>query len=759
MSMRRLKKMKIWRKTLFFKFFLSVLFVSVISVVILTLLMYYWFQGRTLEDISKINKMELLNTEVVYTKYISTSQNFAMELYQSNIIKSTMLSGDTSWSENYSNAISQVQGIISVNGFINSIYIFNANGIVFNVTKKPEGEEAQKELLNRVKSRNVMEGPFVWDMRTSLGNNIHTLTVFFHESISKSGNFDGAIAVNIDLEELKKSIFSEQGDINQKLLIISSDGKMIMQSGKGQNGYTFDKAYIKRILASEAPDGRFGTKIDKNEISVSFVTSRDKSFIVVSEMEYRQSIKALIKQRNVLFTACTLIILFVIGISAAISYVIYKPLGVVFNNIRSLFSETARDKETSEIQLVSNTLTKMVDTINSLEKENEDNSVVKIITSSEKQGGKLPADLLVKAGAIRAPEIPFNVIVIKIDNFKNLVEKNSAEAISFQINSICMLAAEFFNGKAYCSAYRTADDCVVLIVSEQELCKKLQGINMGILMKDLQEIIRKMLKIDVTIGISLLTDDIQRINEKYKEALLLANYRILYGNNGVFQADNIDKLKNNSISEVNMDDILDAVKKSSFEEFSSSLENFIILCRGLGYEKSIKTFSQLAAAILRLSNEAVNEQNNNYLNIYKKISEIRDLNELKDWFTQLYRDTSEVINDVNRKRTQDVVKDVIGYINEHYWDQQLSINSMAERVSISPWYFSRIFNETTGSSFPEYVNNLRLDKAKEMLIQNMDVDINEISQKTGYSSSTYFTTSFKKKFGMTPSKWRLNSKN
>lgn len=67
-------------------------------------------------------------------------------------------------------------------------------------------------------------------------------------------------------------------------------------------------------------------------------------------------------------------------------------------------------------------------------------------------------------------------------------------------------------------------------------------------------------------------------------------------------------------------------------------------------------------------------------------------------------------------------------------------------------------DEYTQCPFPDYVRNNRLEVAKNLLVQRMDLSIVEICEKVGYSNTSYFTTSFKKKYGVTPSKYRLNLK-
>ncbi|MBR6477315.1 MAG: helix-turn-helix transcriptional regulator, partial [Lachnospiraceae bacterium] len=71
----------------------------------------------------------------------------------------------------------------------------------------------------------------------------------------------------------------------------------------------------------------------------------------------------------------------------------------------------------------------------------------------------------------------------------------------------------------------------------------------------------------------------------------------------------------------------------------------------------------------------------------------------------------------------------------------------------SPYYFSKIFKEATGENFIEYLTNLRMVKAKELLTQT-DCSIKEICVKVGYSEPNYFSRSFKKNVGVTPTEYK-----
>lgn len=84
---------------------------------------------------------------------------------------------------------------------------------------------------------------------------------------------------------------------------------------------------------------------------------------------------------------------------------------------------------------------------------------------------------------------------------------------------------------------------------------------------------------------------------------------------------------------------------------------------------------------------------------------------------------------------------------------ELTVEMLAEHVGKTPNYFSHLFKREFGTSFKEYVNRLRIDKAKELIIHTNDL-IYEISQKVGFSDYTYFTQVFKKIEGYPPASLR-----
>lgn len=105
---------------------------------------------------------------------------------------------------------------------------------------------------------------------------------------------------------------------------------------------------------------------------------------------------------------------------------------------------------------------------------------------------------------------------------------------------------------------------------------------------------------------------------------------------------------------------------------------------------------------------------------------------------------------------RDIVGEVIRYIEEHYADEELSLNQLSSHVNLSPNYLSMIFSQQTGKPFIKYLTDFRMNKAKELL-RCTGKRSSEIGLQVGYRDSHYFSYLFKKTQGMTPTQYRGRS--
>lgn len=93
------------------------------------------------------------------------------------------------------------------------------------------------------------------------------------------------------------------------------------------------------------------------------------------------------------------------------------------------------------------------------------------------------------------------------------------------------------------------------------------------------------------------------------------------------------------------------------------------------------------------------------------------------------------------------------YIKLHY-QQDISLDKLAEILTINASYLSYIFKKETGSTIVQYLTNVRMEQACELLCHRPDLTMEEIALQTGYNSTTYFHKIFRSKFGVSPRQWQ-----
>lgn len=106
--------------------------------------------------------------------------------------------------------------------------------------------------------------------------------------------------------------------------------------------------------------------------------------------------------------------------------------------------------------------------------------------------------------------------------------------------------------------------------------------------------------------------------------------------------------------------------------------------------------------------------------------------------------------DSKAQRMTDIAKK---YIQKEYGNPDISLESAAEYIGLTPAYFSSVFKKETGETFVEYVTRIRLEEAKRLLDET-DEKIYAIAERMGYVDAGYFSHVFKKKYGMSPIGYR-----
>ena len=100
-----------------------------------------------------------------------------------------------------------------------------------------------------------------------------------------------------------------------------------------------------------------------------------------------------------------------------------------------------------------------------------------------------------------------------------------------------------------------------------------------------------------------------------------------------------------------------------------------------------------------------------------------------------------------------VVEQILNYFEDHY-NEKVSLDRIAENMSLSAFYISKIFKSETGDTPIRHLINIRLEKAREILLEDKERSIQEVAACVGYDDAYHFSKLYKKHFGVSPSQTR-----
>ncbi|MCT4687220.1 response regulator transcription factor [Vallitalea sp.] len=136
------------------------------------------------------------------------------------------------------------------------------------------------------------------------------------------------------------------------------------------------------------------------------------------------------------------------------------------------------------------------------------------------------------------------------------------------------------------------------------------------------------------------------------------------------------------------------------------------------------------------------------------IYEIERINSYKQLFNWVKNMLLTISSYIEEKKNQypKPIQEAIKYIESNY-NKDISMKLMADIVFLNPCYFSELFKETIGVPFSDYITQLRINKAKELLSTTHFTNY-QIAEKVGFKNATYFNVVFKKNEGLTPKNYR-----
>ena len=130
-----------------------------------------------------------------------------------------------------------------------------------------------------------------------------------------------------------------------------------------------------------------------------------------------------------------------------------------------------------------------------------------------------------------------------------------------------------------------------------------------------------------------------------------------------------------------------------------------------------------------------------------------DESSLTAWIIETAWMISENLKTARNSTSQRFVTEAQMIVRNKYMDSEISLDTVCSELGVSNSYFSSVFKKETGKAFISYLTDYRMDIAAELMLNTNDKSYT-IAEKVGYQDANYFSYVFKKRFGVSPSKYR-----
>jgi two-component system response regulator YesN len=340
--------------------------------------------------------------------------------------------------------------------------------------------------------------------------------------------------------------------------------------------------------------------------------------------------------------------------------------------------------------------------------------------------------------------IKIQFLTIEIRDTKHNETKLSELRLPFQM--VCKEIAQL--NKGYVFQHPNYSNMMHILIHSSDDSFRTKDI-----VQEIQLNVKKYLELETVIGIGNIVNGLADIKNGYISSLL-AWRRSEAGS----QTQVVEDEEHRAIIDFSAEmerKLVNALENIEFGEFKSSIHN--ILEKNKGY--SISSFGFLANRIHLLISTIVWKYGMDNPKIQRDLwicqQSILELHSQLSVFDKLIALGHDVITEVQRIRLSDgshFVEGVRRYIEKNYAND-INLTLLSKQFHINGTYLSEVFKNHVGQTYSDYLINLRINKAKELLLDS-GLKIIDVAQLVGFSNSGYFSTVFKKYLGQTPIEYR-----
>ena len=280
----------------------------------------------------------------------------------------------------------------------------------------------------------------------------------------------------------------------------------------------------------------------------------------------------------------------------------------------------------------------------------------------------------------------------------------------------------------------------------------------------LQEIINNCFGFTVTIAISSEGSDFTELPQKFSECRAALEHKFYLGNNSIIYHSDVNtffRYDDHSMLEKLQKALLESIKSGNEAAVEDRLKDIYSYIRNIDpsqkefiknfYWNTITSINNIRLSLMS-SEDGRKVEYTELSGLYGLIEKCGNADELHTLLEESARSVVSKVNSYNNKSIKLILRKAVEYLQQHY-HEPITLNEVAEHTFVSTYYISRMFKKEMGKNFVDYLNELRIEKAKELL-KDVRYKTYEVAEKVGIPDAHYFSRLFKKYVGKTPTEYR-----
>lgn len=274
--------------------------------------------------------------------------------------------------------------------------------------------------------------------------------------------------------------------------------------------------------------------------------------------------------------------------------------------------------------------------------------------------------------------------------------------------------------------------------------------------------VARYLECPLAIGVSNPCSRLEGLSRAASEAQSAMDFSTLLGDNTVltFADVEMEKAEQKTIGKPNTRALVNAVKVGNIAECKRQIQ--ILMDEICQSKSTISEYQVSVAEVYMAIVGTAGEMGFNWIAhtggkpwSLEAVLECREPEETQAILEAMCKQLVEGIASNHVENGKRISQEAIAYLKEHYADQSMSLETICNHLHISTAYFSTVFKKETKKTFHKYLTELRMDRAMTLLVKG-DLKTAQIAEMVGMGEASYFSYSFKKHFGVSPSMARKN---